>query len=67
MSIQTGQKEKEVHQCAKDLCLIINQAHVKRYYQAIFKKYSLTKFHEVATLCQSLSETYNNKVNQIEQ
>lgn len=57
MAQQTLQNEKDVHKCAKELCYIINNAHTKRYYQAIFKKYSKYKYHEVAQLCKSLSET----------
>lgn len=57
MSAQTHQNEKDVHKCAKELCYIITNAHQKRYYQAIFKKYSKKKHFEVAILCKSLSET----------
>lgn len=57
MKAQTHLTEKEVHECAKELCYIINNAHVKRYYQAIFKKYNSTKMFHVADLCKSLSET----------
>ena len=57
MSQQTNQTEQEVRDCAKDLCFIINIAHVKRHYQAAFKKYSLPQFHGVALVCKGLSES----------
>jgi len=54
---QTTYSEEEVHKCAKDLCFILNVAHLKRHFQAIYKKYSVPKFYEVAPFCKSISET----------
>ena len=40
MSQQTGFRESEVRNCAREMCLILNTAHIKKYYGALFKKYS---------------------------
>jgi len=40
MTEQTTHVEKEVHKCARDICMILNIAHTKRHFKAVFKKYS---------------------------
>ena len=56
MSAQTKHSEKEVHKCAKELCFIINVAHLKRHFQAVFKKYNTEDRFFVSDFCKSLSE-----------
>jgi hypothetical protein len=55
MTEQTKHSEHEVHKCAKDLCILLNYAHQKRHFQAIYKKYSQPNHYEVAQFCKSLT------------
>lgn len=57
MMAQTTHSQKEVHKCAKEICIIINLAHQKKYFKAIFKKYSSQANFEVSQVCKNLSET----------
>lgn len=57
MNIQTTHSQKEVHKCAKEICIIINMAHQKKHFKAIFNKYSSQANHEVSKVCKNLSET----------
>ena len=50
MSEQTGYDEKHIRECSKELCIVLNYAKTKPNYQAVYKKFSLPKFMEVAKI-----------------
>ncbi len=50
MCEQTGYDEKAIRECAKELCIILNYARTKPNYQAVYKKFSLVKYMEVAKI-----------------
>lgn len=51
MGEQSSFDEKTVRDCAKDICAILNYADERKDYEAVYKKFSLAKFNEVAKLC----------------
>ena len=52
MARNTGYREKEVRECARDLCIILNLAtrHKNPHYESLFKKFSTALFHRVAQI-----------------
>lgn len=46
----------DVRQCAKEICIILSSAGVKRYFKAVFRKFSSDKFKKVAEYCKKISE-----------
>lgn len=59
---QTGFRESELRNCARELCIIINTAHSKKYYAAVFKKYSSPKYLSVAKICEDLAQSARNRL-----
>ena len=56
MTQQTGYDEKQVRECAKDLCLILYKANTNQEYLSIAKKFSLPRFFEVSKICMAANE-----------
>ena len=42
--------EKQVRECAREICILINLAHQRKVYEPIFKKYSICKYYRVAQI-----------------
>ena len=57
MMEQSGYSDKDMNSCAKDLISILNFAHTKKHYQAVFKKFARETYLGVSTYCQSLANT----------
>lgn len=48
MQAQTFFTERQVRECARELCILINLAHQKKVFEPIFKKYQMAKYLRVA-------------------
>lgn len=59
---QTGFRDSEIRNCARELCIILNTAHTKKYYSAVYKKFSSQKFLSVAKICEDLAVNARNRV-----
>jgi len=48
----TNYREREVRECARDLCIILNVAtrHKNKHYESLFKKFSTSRFYRVAEI-----------------
>jgi len=42
--------ERQVRECAREICILINLAHQKKVYEPIYKKYSIIKYGRVAQI-----------------
>ena len=58
---QTGYRDSDIRSCARELCIMLNTAHTKKYYSAVFKKFSSEKNLFVAKICEDLSESARSK------
>ena len=52
MARNTGYRERQVRDCARDLCINLNLATRKKnkHFESVFKKFSITMFHGVAEI-----------------
>ena len=41
-------REKQVRECAHDICIILNNVTKKKNYETLFKKFSASKYGRVA-------------------
>ena len=59
---QTGYNDSDIRNCARELCIILNTAHQKKYYSAAYKKFSSPKYQSVAKICADLADSTRNRV-----
>ncbi len=55
MTEQTSYTEKQIRDCAKEICIVLNSAHEKQEYSSLYKKFSMAKYLEVAKINVSIA------------
>lgn len=53
---ETGYKLSEIKLCARDICMLLSQASLRKSFKAVFTKFSQARFMGVAKFCQQISE-----------
>merc|ERR1712048_227493 len=53
---ETNFKLAEIKLCARDICMILSQASLRKSFKAVFTKFSHARYLGVARFCQQISE-----------